>query len=145
MPVHCTLSIINEMLLLYLANVTLLSYCPIILGGNRYSIFSFSRDYFIIYRYNKQLRHTCLYIYVVLFSKHICRTYVQIFYSVILHILWNVSIFFLSIYVPWKKRDKACDDSMIRAICVQGYEQKTFSTWHISALIFYSHILSVLT
>ena len=118
MLVHCMLSIINEILLWYLANVTLLLYCSVTLGGNRYSIFTFGRDYFKIFRYIKQLRYTCfIYIWIyrkkltkltscALFSKSICRTHVQICYSLILHILSNVSIFFLSIYVPWKEETK---------------------------------------
>ena len=56
---------------------------------------------FLIYR-KKQTKLTSY----VLFSKPICKTHVQICYGLILHILWNVSIFFLSIYVPWKKETK---------------------------------------
>ena len=138
MLIHYTWSIINEMLLLYPANVTLLLYCSVIWGVNRYSIFTFGRGYFKISWYNKLLRYTC-------FSKPICRTHVQICYSLILHILWNVSIFFLSIYVPWKKETKHVMIPWYVPFTFRETSKKTFSTWHISALIFYSHILSVLT
>ena len=145
MLVHCTWSIINEMLLLYPANVTLFLYCSVIWGVNRYSIFTFGRGYFKISRYNKPLRYTCLYTYYVFFSKPICRTHVQICYGLILHILWNVSIFFLSIYVPWKEETKHVMIPWYVPFAFRETSKKTFSTWHISALIFYSHILSVLT
>ena len=131
MLVHCTWSIINEMLLLYPVNVTLLLYCSVIWGVNRYSIFTFGRGYFKISRYN--------------ISKPTCRTHIQICYGLILHILWNVSIFFLSIYVPWKKETKHVMIPWYVPFAFRETSKKTFSTWHISALIFYSHILSVLT
>ena len=75
MLVHCMLSIINEILLWYLANVTLLLYCSVILEGNRYSIFTFGRDQFKIFRYIKQLRYTCFYIHISrnLYAEHMLK------------------------------------------------------------------------